>query len=189
MIFSRSLIHVTEARNISLASWWSLVARQPLTREEHEELTQALKTAHEDFVTWASSLPWRSSNADMHSLRHLLSRTNGVGLRIHLMSDHEVARAIFEDLQQGKLIFVPPPWDVKWYIEETRTQRNRVHKRADPPIPNQVLAKAALTRADLPALLNPVAPSPVADFMANEVGEDIDRLVRKSPGSETRNRG
>ncbi|WP_429583801.1 hypothetical protein [Paraburkholderia youngii] len=98
------------------------------------------------------------------------------------MSDHEVARAIFGYLQQGKLIFVPPPLEVKWHIEEVKTKCKRVQQRDDLPIPNQVFAKAELTRTDLPALLNPIAPSPVADTMATEVGEDIDRLVRKSPG-------
>ncbi|MEM5295487.1 hypothetical protein VSR82_14210 [Burkholderia sp. JPY481] len=98
------------------------------------------------------------------------------------MSDHEVARAIFGYLQQGKLIFVPPPLEVKWHIEEVKTKCKRLHQRDDLPIPNQVFAKAEITRTDLPALLNPIAPSPVADIMATEVGEDIDRLVRKSPG-------
>ncbi|SMG54998.1 hypothetical protein [Paraburkholderia susongensis] len=183
MIFSHMIFRTEEKRKFSFDLWWDWGNKQ-FTREEQDDVKEVLKVAHEDFVRWARHASWTSSNSDMHSLRHLLRRTDYT-LRINMMSDREVVRAISEKLESGELIFVPSRVEVRWYIEEVRRKRSLVTKMGEAVMLDERTRALSVSRAgtaDRNVSHGPAAPSPVADFVANEVGEDVGRLVGKSPG-------
>src|ERR1700761_4328743 len=109
MFFSRNIMYIKEASGFSAALRWHSAIKK-LTRKEYEEIKRALNVAHEAFVKWATSGAWTSSDADMDSLRGLLGRVNDSGLRINMMSNHEVASEIHRQLRSRRLVFVPPHW-------------------------------------------------------------------------------
>ena len=183
MFFRRETLYIYEKSDFSFDSWL-IWGRKQLTREEQDEIKEVLRIAHEDFVKWFDPDSWTTNCADMHQLRHLLRRTDHT-LLIHIMSIHEVARAVHEKLRSGQLIFIPPREAVGRYIENARRRREQVMGRGRSAVPEEQAVALSISRAVTSygnASRGPVAPSPVADFMANEVGEDVDKLVGMSPG-------
>ncbi|HEY2020132.1 hypothetical protein [Paraburkholderia sp.] len=184
MSFSRSVTYISRPWGFKddlrrYANW------KQLTREEQDEITQVLSVAHEHFVKWASPDSWTSSDSDMHQLRGLLGSVGPAGLQISEMDDHEVARAVHQELRSRRLIYIPPPWEIANHIERERARRSREAKRRDFSIPDEVTPVGSVGAADIAhrnASRAPVAPSPVAEFMANEAGEDVNQLVAMSPG-------
>jgi type VI secretion system secreted protein VgrG len=114
-----------------------------------------------------------------------LESVNPVASQIYMMSDHEVARAVHEELQSRRLVFVPPRWEIKDHIERERARRSREAMRRDFSGADERERAGSVGSADRThrnASRVPVAPSPVAEFMANEAGEDVNQLVVMSPG-------
>ncbi|NIF76900.1 hypothetical protein F3J20_05720 [Paraburkholderia sp. Cy-641] len=176
-------MYIYEKSDFSFDSWL-IWGRKQLTREEQDEIKEVLRIAHEDFVKWFDPDSWTTNCADMHQLRHLLRSTDHT-LLIHIMSNHEVARAVHEKLRSGQLIFIPPREAVGRYIENTRRRREQVMGRGRSAVPEEQAVALSISRAVTSygnASRGPVAPSPVADFMANEAGENVGKLVGMSPG-------
>ncbi|MCC8397429.1 hypothetical protein LJ656_33235 [Paraburkholderia sp. MMS20-SJTR3] len=179
MVFSRSLMHIEDGWSFSVASYWRLINPQP-DREELAEVEQALKAAHDDFMRDVSPWSWTSSSWDMHKLRGLLSNTDPSTQRVHMKSDHQVAREIYELLERRKLIFVPAPWELKRFIDEERVKKARGlgGELGGAAVRDQA---GTVERSAVSVLRRPVAPAPVAEFLEKEVGEDVRALLRKSP--------
>src|ERR1700757_2975039 len=117
MRFSRNFLDIREAWGFRIASWWRGVGGQ-LSREEHDELQEALKAARADFLRWANPESWISDAAEMDNLRRLLGRTDDEGRPpINRMNDLQVAWAICRAIERGSLLFVPSRKDVERYIE------------------------------------------------------------------------
>ncbi|WP_233805469.1 hypothetical protein [Paraburkholderia sp. HP33-1] len=172
MFFSRNIMYIKEASGFSAALRWHSAIKK-LTREEYEEIELALNVAHEEFVKWATPGSWTSSDADMSNLRGLLGRVNDRRLRINMMSDHEVASEIHRQLRSRRLVFVPPHWEVKWYLEEERAKRSRAAKSADSPIQHEP-AGVGTTRQAVSAGATSVQPTtPLSDGQPFEYTSDV----------------
>jgi len=183
MFFRRETLYIYEKSDFSFDSWVDQ-GRKQLTREELDEIKEVLRIAHEDFVKWFDPDSWTTSCADMHLLRHLLGSSDHT-LRIHMMSHHEVARAVHAKLRSGQMIFIPPREEVRLHIENARRRREQVMRRRRSAEPEEQVAALSVSRAVASygnVSRSPMAPSPVVDFMANEAGENVGKLVGMSPG-------
>ncbi|WP_241496004.1 hypothetical protein [Paraburkholderia monticola] len=181
MFFSRNIMYIKEASGFSAALRWHSAIKK-LTREEYEEIKRALNVAHEAFVKWATPGAWTSSDADMDSLRGLLGRVNDSGLRINMMSNHEVASEIHRQLRSRRLVFVPPHWEVNWYLEGERAKRIREATRGDSPIQHEsagggTTRQAVSVRATSAQPMFALSDGQPFEYTSDIVGGDVDQLA------------
>jgi len=146
-----------------------------LSRDELESLDIAMRAARIHFVgSWE---PDFSRSAGDHDLRSVLSRSNRHTGRIDAMDMRQVAKALVEEVESGRLVFLPDRDELRACvraIEADRARRRRPdppRARSDEPLPAQVLYGNA----------PPARPVPVLQFMREQVGERANALVGKSP--------
>ncbi|WP_233801315.1 hypothetical protein [Paraburkholderia sp. HP33-1] len=158
MRFSRNFMDIKEAWGFRIASWWRGVGGQ-LSREEHDELQEALQAARDDFLRWARPESWTSDAVEMDNLRRLLGRTNDAGRPpIYRMNNLQVARAICREIERGSLIFVPSRKDVERYIEEERKRRRYTARANDSPRPDTLASAVTSPQSASSVPASPATP-------------------------------
>ncbi|MPW17694.1 hypothetical protein GCT13_12310 [Paraburkholderia sp. CNPSo 3157] len=105
------------------------------SREQYDEVKEALKLARADFLQWSQPRSWMANREMMPRLRGLL---HDAGRNAPNMWDDEwVVHAVHHEVRMGNLIFAPPKDRLKEYIQQVRNERQRRARTRSSPAPIQ----------------------------------------------------
>ncbi len=141
-------LHVREPDSFSLEKWHLFWTNVPLGPEEREDLKQAMMDAH---------AAWLNRNTAEYLLSHGSMNLRAVATRserrrdLYRMTDQQVAQALYEDVADGWLVFVPDHEEMRKCLQAIREERDKAPGSAPARTPQ-------LTNADMAKLLYGKSP-------------------------------
>ncbi|MEA3083903.1 MAG: hypothetical protein QOC89_1600 [Paraburkholderia sp.] len=131
-MFRVNVSSLMRRRHFDLIRHYFTGAQAEVSAEQMTRLNDAMKCARADFLKWERPDSWVTRSCDMYTLRHLLSDES---YALWTMSDHEVARAVYREVENGMLIVVPPADDLRRYVEAERERGGLPSTVSPPPAP------------------------------------------------------
>ncbi|MGV2288489.1 hypothetical protein AAHK20_07210 [Trinickia sp. YCB016] len=146
-----------------------------ITREELDALKTAMEAASAAFVRRRT--PESLMSEIDHDLRAALGRSSRYADSLYLMNTHQVARALHEEVKEGRLVLLPERRELRECVAEILAdgkKRSQAVGGVDKPAP---VSPAEVLYGNTPRN----TPVRVSEFMANEAGDEANALVGKSP--------
>ncbi|EEA01637.1 hypothetical protein BH160DRAFT_3008, partial [Burkholderia sp. H160] len=113
-------------------------------------------------------------------LRDMLGRSDNL-FRMNRMHDHEVARALYNEVKDGKLLFVPEQDDMRRCVEAIRKQREKgsgpASTRAQQPADADMLRSLHGNSPRVPQNLGNAQPF---DYKPDALSDDIEQLAKST---------
>ena len=149
-----------------------------ITLEELDALKTAMEAASAAFVRRRT--PESLLSEIDHDLRAALGRSSRYADSLYLMNTHQVARALHEEVKEGRLVLLPERTEMRECVAEILAdgkKRSQAVGEANKPAP---VSPAEVLYGNTPRN----TPVRVSEFMAKEVGDEVNALVAKSPSLE-----
>ncbi|MBB5511286.1 hypothetical protein [Paraburkholderia atlantica] len=112
-------LHIRSPWLFDVDRWFhfALPARAP--REAHDDIVQGMEEAR---AAWLQHSPSKLLSHQSYELRDMLGRSDN---RFHMyrMRDYEVAKALYNEVKDGSLIFVPERDEMRRCVQAIREQR------------------------------------------------------------------
>ena len=168
-------LNLKTTQDVNIARHYCFATRRgesDIGREEYDALVTAMHVARIAFLDGCRLL----SEAD-HDMRAALGRSSNYRHGMHQMHTQEVAKALYEEVKDGRIAFVPDRDELHACVHEILADRNK--KRS-----SRGAASRARLRSPTEVLYGKtpgIAPAPVSQFMEEEAGPDVNALVSRSP--------
>ncbi|MGF6470722.1 hypothetical protein [Paraburkholderia youngii] len=112
-------LHIESPWLFDVDRWFHFALPASVPREAHDDIVQGMEEAR---AAWLRYSPSMLLSLQSHELRDMLGRS---GNRFHMyrMRDHEVAKALYNEVKDGSLIFVPERDEIRKCVQAIREQR------------------------------------------------------------------
>ncbi|MEX3812879.1 hypothetical protein AB3X96_21860 [Paraburkholderia sp. BR13439] len=135
-------LHIESPWLFDVDRWFHFALPASVPREARDDIVQGMEEAR---AAWLRYSPSMLLSLQSYELRDMLGRS---GNRFHMyrMRDHEVAKALYNEVKDGSLIFVPERDEMRKCVQAIREQREKA-SQSDPARAQQP------DRADMPRSL------------------------------------
>ncbi|MGF6967619.1 hypothetical protein OKW43_004647 [Paraburkholderia sp. WC7.3g] len=127
--FSRSVrksqyLHIQSPWMFDVVRWLHFAMPASAPRERRDDLEEGMKEA---LAAWLRHAPSMLLCHQSHELRDMLGRSD---IRVHMyrVKDHEVAKALYNGVKDGSLIFVPERDEMRKCVQAIREQREKASR-------------------------------------------------------------
>jgi hypothetical protein len=115
-------LHVNSPHMFDVERWFHFASAASTPRESHEDLVAGMKAAR---AAWLRhNPPSELLSHGSHDLRAVLARSEA-HFDIRRMNNHQVARALFDEVQAGRLIFVPERGEMRKCVQAIKEERQK----------------------------------------------------------------
>ncbi|MGF6542955.1 hypothetical protein OKW50_003875 [Paraburkholderia youngii] len=120
-------LHIESNWLFDVDRWFHFALPASVPRESHDDIVQGMEEAR---AAWLRYSPSMLLSHQSHELRDMLGRSHN---RFHMyrMKDDEVAKALYNEVKGGSLIFVPERDEMRNCVQAIREQREKA-SRAGP---------------------------------------------------------
>ncbi|MGF6640720.1 hypothetical protein [Paraburkholderia sp. MM6662-R1] len=130
-LFSVSLyrsfnLHIRSRWLFDVDRWFHFALPASTAREAHDDIVQGMEEAR---AAWLQHSPSVLLSHQPYELRDMLGRSDN---RFHMyrMKDDEVAKALYNEVKDGSLIFVPERDEMRKCVQAIREQREKASRTA-----------------------------------------------------------
>ncbi|MGF6374125.1 hypothetical protein OKW40_006941 [Paraburkholderia sp. RAU6.4a] len=130
-LFSVSLyrsfnLHIRSRWLFDVDRWFHFAWPASVPRESHDDIVQGMEEAR---AAWLRYSPSMLLSHQPYELRDMLGRSDN---RFHMyrMKDEEVAKALYNEVKDGSLIFVPERDEMLKCVQAIREQREKASRTA-----------------------------------------------------------
>ncbi|MGF6916244.1 hypothetical protein [Paraburkholderia sp. 40] len=127
-------LHIESPRMFDADRWFHFALPAGAPRAGNDDLAQGMEEAR---AAWLQHAPSMLLSLQSYELRDVLGRSDN-RFDMRRMDDHEVAKALYNEVQNGGLLFVPERQDMRKCVQAIQEQRDKDSRQA-------------LTRAQQPA--------------------------------------
>ncbi|SMG26071.1 hypothetical protein [Paraburkholderia susongensis] len=121
--------------------WFHFALQASVPREAHDDLVEGMKEAR---IAWLRHAPSLLLSFQSYELRNALGESDNI-FHMNRMDNHQVARALYNEIKDGNLVFVPERDEMRKCVEAIRTQREKGSRQA--PAHAQPPADAEVVRS------------------------------------------
>ncbi|WP_233805496.1 hypothetical protein [Paraburkholderia sp. HP33-1] len=114
-------LHVKSPRMFDVDRWFHFALPAGASREGHDDLVQGMEEAR---AAWLQHAPSMLLSHQSHRLRDVLGKSHN-RFDMRRMNDHDVARALYNEVQNGGLLFVPEREDMRKCVQAIRERREK----------------------------------------------------------------
>ncbi|WP_244144945.1 hypothetical protein [Paraburkholderia tuberum] len=106
--------------------WFHFALPASVPREAHDDTVQAMEEAR---AAWLQHSPSVLASHQSYELRDMLGRSEN-RFHMHRMDDHEIAKALYKEVKNGNLLFVPERDEMRKCVQAIRQQREKASRSA-----------------------------------------------------------
>lgn len=119
-------LHIRSPWLFDVDRWFHFALPASVPREAHDDIVQGMEEAR---AAWLQHSPSMLLSHQSYELRDMLGRSEN---RFHMlrMDDHEVAKALYNEVKSGKLLFVPEQDEMRKCVQAIREQREKASRTA-----------------------------------------------------------
>ncbi|SMG61432.1 hypothetical protein [Paraburkholderia susongensis] len=133
-------LHIRSPRMFDVDQWFHFALPASVPREAHDDLVEGMKEAR---VAWLRHAPSMLLSHQSYELRNVLGKSDNI-FHMNRMDNHQVAKALYNEVKDGNLLFVPEKDDMRKCVEAIRKQREKAFRLV--PARTQQPADADITR-------------------------------------------
>jgi hypothetical protein len=115
-------LHIQCPWMFNVDKWFHFGLRASVPREAHEDIVQGMKEAR---AAWLKHAPSMLLSHQSYELRDMLGRSRHRFFQMNQMDDHQVARALYNEVKDGNLLFVPERDEMRQCVQVIREQREK----------------------------------------------------------------
>ncbi|MGF6259388.1 hypothetical protein OKW49_000289 [Paraburkholderia youngii] len=119
-------LHIESNWLFDVDRWFHFALPASVPRESHDDIVQGMEEAR---AAWLRYSPSMLLSHQSYELRDMLGRSHN---RFHMyrMKDDEVAKALYNEVKGGSLIFVPERDEMRKCVQAIREQREKASRPA-----------------------------------------------------------
>ncbi|WP_429290457.1 hypothetical protein [Paraburkholderia sp. CI3] len=170
-------LHIESPHMLDVDRWFhfALPAREP--RETLSDIMQGMAEAH---AAWLQYAPSVLLSHQSHELRDMLGRSNNV-FHMNRMNDHAVAKALYNEVKNCSLLFVPDRDEMRKCVRAIREQRERsstaASARAQQPADADIASSLYGNSPRVPQNLGGAQPFV---YKPDALSDDIEQLAKST---------
>ncbi|MGF6368681.1 hypothetical protein OKW40_001431 [Paraburkholderia sp. RAU6.4a] len=179
--FSRSVrksqyLHIQSPWMFDVIRWFHFALPASAPREGRGDLEQGMKEA---LAAWLRYAPSILLSHQSHELRDMLGRSD---IRVHMyrMKNHEVAKALYNEVKDGRLIFVPERDEMRECVQAIREQREKASQsglaRVQQPADTDMASSLYGNSPRVPQNLGNAQPF---EYQPNAISDDVQDIAAR----------
>jgi hypothetical protein len=137
-------LHIKRPSMFDVDRWFHFALPASIPREALEDIVQGMEEAR---AAWLQHAQFMLLSHPSHELRDMLGRSGNLFSPMNRMNDHQVARALYEDVKDGHLLFVPELDEMRKCVRAIREQREKGSGPGPAPARAQQPADADVAKA------------------------------------------